>query len=142
VRKKLSLLALVIGTLLLTTHWENLRFKLTRLQENIAEELNDGEERRVVYLYGPDLCITCRAREVLAEMKRDEEVVFVFEHEVSDGEIENFMRSFELIGTPLRGTPSVDTYLERLAATMPSPRWRKNYIVDYRGTGLVAFTTF
>jgi len=141
-RRGVPWLLLVAGILLLFFNWDDLRLKLTSPPISVEPFLASGAPRTVVYLFGGDQCTTCRAKTVIGSLKNEEEVVFVFEEEVSDGEIENFMGTFQVIGTPVRGSSAVERYLKRLAATLPTKQWRHNYLVTYGQQRLVTFTPF
>jgi len=135
-------LLILAGVVLLFANWDNLAWKLTPLPDVLVDHLEAERPARVVFLYGGDLCTTCRAKRVLESMKQDPALVLVFEEELSDGEIQNFMQTFELDGTPVRGNRSVERYLERLAATTSTEQWRRSYTVDYRGNRIVSFDMF
>lgn len=121
------------GIVLIVLNWPQLLLKLTPTPDIISESLETYKSERAVFLYGGDLCTSCKSRDILMRLSENSTLLLVFEEELSDGEIQNFMQFFKIPGIPVRGDHQVETYLQRLYATFGDQSWRRNYVINFDG---------
>ncbi|MDJ0837349.1 MAG: hypothetical protein QNK37_12595 [Acidobacteriota bacterium] len=124
---------LLVGGYLIVDQWPCLRFQLTETPEIIRAGMADQQTREVVYLYGGNLCTVCPSGNELRTFQ-DRAVLCVFEEEVGDGEIQNFMETYNIEGFAIRGNEEVAAYLKRMAACRGMESRRGNFLFSYGKT--------
>jgi len=80
-------------------NWPCISLRLNGTPEIIAEMIESQNPSRVVILFG-DQCTTCQSGNVLYAIQ-NENNINVFEQGTGDGEVQSFVETFEIMGTPI-----------------------------------------
>jgi len=131
----ISVVILSIGLALVWSNRSCLRLSMSP-DPSVLERLDVGDQPRdVAFLFG-DLCTSCPSGDVM-EQVQDEDFTWVFEEGTGDGEIRDFMETFQVMGLPIVDDGTVAEFLQmraRCAGTIE--HWRKNYVFTVGPNGL------
>jgi len=128
------LIILLIGMALLWSHWPCLRLNFIGSPTALAGLDTTDQSFEVVFLFG-DACTACPSGEALDQLRNRAHYWF-FEEGTRDGEIQNFMETFEVMGQPLVDDGSIARFLEKLSHCRDDESWHKNYVYTVRSGNL------
>jgi len=123
-------LLFVIGAYLIWAQRNCLSARFTQTPQLITRALEKSEQQTAVFLFGAGLCNVCPTGERIEKL-REEDFLFVFEEETTDGEIANFMETYQVLGTPIRADEQVEHYLRAMAKCRSKHQWRRNLIAEF-----------
>ena len=123
-----------IGAYLVWAQRYCLSVRFSQTPQQITRALQDHEQKTAVFLFGPGLCNVCPTGERI-QLLRDKGFLFVFEEEITDGEIANFMETYQVLGTPVRADTRVERYLRAISECYREKHWRRNLIAEFSTSG-------
>jgi len=130
----LFFLLFAIGVYLIWAQRNCLSARFAETPQRITQALEDNGQSTAVFLFGAGLCNVCPTGERIRRL-REEDFLFIFEEEVTDGEIANFMETYQILGTPVRADAQVERYLRIMAKCRLNDQWRRNLIAEFRPDG-------
>jgi len=116
--------------------WDCIVYKLIPDPALLKTIYQQYDSDSILILFG-DICSVCPSGRVIEEVSGQDHV-FVFEQDAPDQDIQRFMETYHVVGTPIRDDGSIDRFISKMTRCLKLARSRNNYVITLDKNGGIA----